>query len=1041
MAAQNGHDKVVEALLKYDKIAPNQSNKAGNTPLLIAAENGHIKVVEALLKYDKIAPNQSNKAGVNPLWMAAQNGHDKIVEALLKHDKIDLNQFTKAGASPLWMAAQEGHVKVVEALLKHDKIDPNQSNKAGSTPLLIAAQKGYDKIVEALLKHKGDNQTIKDGTNPLIMGLHIGRGTLIESVIEAGYYKVLETLLKHNVIDPNLTTKKNGLTFLILAARTGNTETVRVLLDHGADLNQSKLDGVTPLLMAVDKGHVSVVEILLKYKDIDPNKAKLNGLTPLLMAVDKGHISVVEALLKHKDIDPNKPNNDGITPLLRAAAKGHVAVVEALLKGAADPNYKETQTLLTIETFWKFPRIVQLLKNYGARGTNMSEKIILFLSHIHKYYIAYASSFMGISFISLMLYKHQSKRRQDELESKLYAAIKDANLTDLPLLLDQYPDLRKLTPDGNTLFWYALKNIENAHLTCKLFLDKDPSLAGESADNITPLCYAIKQKATACVEMLLNHVDANQATSDHSSPLFNALKLENSVPFSLDPKTSIVNLLLEKGAQTNIYTLEAAKDSDFFDSLLFSKNLAKNVKTSVINELANKCSILEENITKYESKLKKFETLIKKTEQNILENNAALTNARHSNSRIKGLISNLEKAIENFKKHLSTYQTNKVRFIKLLKEKKGELTKVKTRLEQLTNSGSPTSNPKEMDLSQGAALLKSTRGQTNTSLSAIGSESESAMDTQFKVVTKPKRAQQIAGGAIHHSNSKQKQVLSQTLSHILDNYLSFSFSDIKETCPLKKNCQNMLAKTKLINTIVSQCLEKEISLKEVIEQFYEQEGTHTKDKAREIFCISVPKNTLEGEINRIVWTFSLFDETVEELLNFLATKVSVVEPEKSVTDKTLLAHATTMDLLLSAPPRIGTKSNPLFKSSDDPPSLAALRTAIIDSQYANGLYSPYRLITVQLSRGRPITIIFVMRPDDLKENLGIDLDSLMMKFQKAVLVSQSQTDSGFKALTAEQKGDYEFKVYEGKKAVRVYYKKDPELTNVFISTAIRIKTS
>ena len=50
-----------------------------------------------------------------------------------------------------------------------------------------------------------------------------------------------------------------GWTPLHVAVEEGNTEVVLELLDWGADVNVEEEEGLTPLLMASEKGHFELV--------------------------------------------------------------------------------------------------------------------------------------------------------------------------------------------------------------------------------------------------------------------------------------------------------------------------------------------------------------------------------------------------------------------------------------------------------------------------------------------------------------------------------------------------------------------------------------------------------------------------------------------------------------------------------------------------------------------------------------------------------------------------------------------------------------
>ena len=76
------------------------------------------------------------------------------------------------------------------------------------------------------------------------------------------------------------------------------------------DVNAKNEDGETVLCVAADKGHASVVALLLKAKGVDVNDGDESGETPLYIAARKGHASVVELLLKAGDLNTILANFD-----------------------------------------------------------------------------------------------------------------------------------------------------------------------------------------------------------------------------------------------------------------------------------------------------------------------------------------------------------------------------------------------------------------------------------------------------------------------------------------------------------------------------------------------------------------------------------------------------------------------------------------------------------------------------------------------------------------------------------------------------------
>ena len=95
---------------------------------------------------------------------------------------------------------------------------------------------------------------------------------------------------------------EKGDTPLIAASRNAHLDVARLLLRHGADINQgSATSGATALYIASQNGHVAVAQLLLDSK-ADPNKATTDehGDTALYMASQNGHAKAsATRLLRH----------------------------------------------------------------------------------------------------------------------------------------------------------------------------------------------------------------------------------------------------------------------------------------------------------------------------------------------------------------------------------------------------------------------------------------------------------------------------------------------------------------------------------------------------------------------------------------------------------------------------------------------------------------------------------------------------------------------------------------------------------------------
>ena len=130
--------------------------------------------------------------------------------------------------------------------------------------------------------------------------------------------------------------RRDGSSALLWAAAHGNEATVTLSLQYGADINTRNPDRRSPLLLAAESGHQSVIKLLLEKEGLDVFLQDKNWETALSMASRNGHGIVVDQLLARYPSDPidyggkiNYTEQVG-KALVNAVTAGHARIVEKL---------------------------------------------------------------------------------------------------------------------------------------------------------------------------------------------------------------------------------------------------------------------------------------------------------------------------------------------------------------------------------------------------------------------------------------------------------------------------------------------------------------------------------------------------------------------------------------------------------------------------------------------------------------------------------------------------------------------------------------
>ncbi|MDP6353429.1 MAG: ankyrin repeat domain-containing protein [Alphaproteobacteria bacterium] len=160
---------------------------------------------------------------------------------------------------------------------------------------------------------------------------------------------------------------------LLDAARDGDTATVALLLDQGVDVESPDIGGWTPLVWAAAYLHVDTVRVLIESgADLEAiGRAGKNSGTALMWAAKKrGSRDLVELLLD-SGAEVDGVDQYGRTALMMAARHGQLSSIRLLIARGADINAVNTlptsRTALETAKKYQSRRVVRMLRELGAK--------------------------------------------------------------------------------------------------------------------------------------------------------------------------------------------------------------------------------------------------------------------------------------------------------------------------------------------------------------------------------------------------------------------------------------------------------------------------------------------------------------------------------------------------------------------------------------------------------------------------------------------------------------------------------------------------
>lgn len=274
----------------------NARGPEGSTPFMYAVLYTDAAMLDALIKKGANVNAQNDAHATALMWAASDLDRTRV----LVNGGAQVNAKSDDNRTPLMIAATKpGNIATVKLLLDRGaNVNPTLHPGGESSPLTQAATAGDDMMMQLLIEHGADVSA--SAAQALSMSIVTRCAKCV-------------SLLTAKKIDKNAYTQ-----VLLETAYLADVTTVRMLLDHGADVNAVDPTGRTPLMYAAvsDLLAVDVVKLLIA------RGANVNAVDKHVQADDEGW-TVLDIAKTHGDTPV-------VAALITAGAKGTAQVAPAL---------------------------------------------------------------------------------------------------------------------------------------------------------------------------------------------------------------------------------------------------------------------------------------------------------------------------------------------------------------------------------------------------------------------------------------------------------------------------------------------------------------------------------------------------------------------------------------------------------------------------------------------------------------------------------------------------------------------------------------
>jgi ankyrin repeat protein len=241
-------EAALKSMLEENHIDINALDEDGDTALICAARSGDLAGAKVAIRLGAdVNMRSQDDDPTTPLLTAIANEQPEIALLLLDHGADPNAADTSVGETPLMRASALGDPALVESLLAKGA-SVTARDDLNRTALHAACDKGKGEAV-ALLIAQGADLDAQDDLGEAPLGRAIGHGVdIVRQLLDAG------------------ADVEGGrrLSPLMQAVKLQDKETIRLLMERGANLDTRTSGGWTALTMALDGGNKEISDLLMQ---------------------------------------------------------------------------------------------------------------------------------------------------------------------------------------------------------------------------------------------------------------------------------------------------------------------------------------------------------------------------------------------------------------------------------------------------------------------------------------------------------------------------------------------------------------------------------------------------------------------------------------------------------------------------------------------------------------------------------------------------------------------------------------------------------